>query len=394
MTLVEGNTPRARTAHDRDPQTEAVIDLEAITHNVGILRKFAGDAALMAVIKADGYNHGAAAVAQTALAAGARELGVTTIPEALTLRNAGITAPILTWLNGVDADFVSALDADIEIGVSSPRHLESVVAAARELGRPATVALKVDTGLNRNGVSRADWPQMLTDLGAAHRAGSVRLRSVFSHLAHSDEPHNRVIDLQKQRLIDAVADVRGLDLDPEVVHLSNSAAVLTRPDLRFDMVRPGIALYGLSPVPELGDFGLRPAMTLQARVLLVKKVKAGDGVSYGHTWIAPRDTTVALLPLGYADGLPRILSGRFEVQLGGARRQAVGRICMDQVLVDLGPDGGGVREGDVAIFFGDGSRGEPHAQTWADALDTIHYEIVTGIRGRTVRTFRGGEDPK
>ncbi|MGH3891876.1 MAG: alanine racemase, partial [Rhodococcus qingshengii] len=272
-----------------------------------------------------------------------------------------------------------------------PRHLAAVVGAARVLGQQATVTLKVDTGLNRNGVSRTEWPQMLDDLATARDEGTIRLRGVFSHLAHSDEPHHDVIDMQKQRLIDAVADVRARGFDPEVVHLSNSAATVTRPDLRFDMVRPGIAIYGLSPVPELGDFGLRPAMTLRAKVILVKKVAAGEGVSYGHQWVAPHDTTLALLPVGYADGLSRALSGKFEVQLGGKRRQAVGRICMDQVLVDLGPDGDGVREGDTAIFFGNGDHGEPNAQAWADVLDTIHYEVVTGIRGRTVRTYIGGE---
>ncbi|MDV8071237.1 alanine racemase [Rhodococcus sp. IEGM 1366] len=398
MKLAEGRAPKdpeegesASVAATGGPQTEAVVDLDAIAHNVRVLREFAGDAALMAVIKADGYNHGAVAVARTALSAGARELGVTTIGEALVLRAAGITAPVLAWLHGVDADFAAAISADVEIGVSSPRHLAAVVTAARDLGRTATVTLKVDTGLNRNGVSQTDWPQMLEDLVAARNEGTIRLRGVFSHLAHSDEPHHDVIDHQKQRLIDAVADVRAQGFEPEVVHLSNSAATVTRPDLRFDMVRPGIAIYGLSPVPEMGDFGLRPAMTLRAKVILVKKVAAGEGVSYGHLWTAPRDTTLALLPVGYADGLPRSLSGRFEVQLGGKRRQAVGRICMDQVMVDLGPDGDGVREGDTAIFFGNGDQGEPNAQAWAEVLDTIHYEIVTGLRGRTERTYIGGE---
>lgn len=397
MTLAQGRAPKepaegkaSRLDDAVGPQTEAVVDLDAIAHNVRVLREFAGDAALMAVIKADGYNHGAVAVARTALSAGARELGVTTIAEALVLREAGITAPVLAWLHGVDADFSSAIRSDVEIGVSSPRHLAAVVDAARVLGQPATVTLKVDTGLNRNGVSRTEWPKMLDDLATARDEGTIRLRGVFSHLAHSDEPHHDVIDMQKQRLIDAVADVRARGFDPEVVHLSNSAATVTRPDLRFDMVRPGIAIYGLSPVPELGDFGLRPAMTLRAKVILVKKVAAGEGVSYGHQWVAPHDTTLALLPVGYADGLSRSLSGKFEVQLGGKRRRAVGRICMDQVLVDLGPDGDGVREGDTAIFFGNGDQGEPNAQAWADVLDTIHYEVVTGIRGRTVRTYIGG----
>ncbi|ANS27174.1 alanine racemase [Rhodococcus opacus] len=372
------------------PQAEAVVDLDAIAHNVRVLRDSARDAAMMAVVKADGYNHGAVPVARAALAAGASELGVTTVAEALTLRRAGIDAPVLAWLHTVDADFAPAIAAGVELGVSSPRHLAAVVAAARSVGTPAIVTIKVDTGLNRNGVAPDELAQVLVDLARAQAEGSVRLRGIFSHLAHADEPHHAWIDSQRDRLVSAIADAKRQGLVPEVVHLSNSAATLTRPDLRFDMVRPGIAIYGLSPVPELGQFGLRPAMTLRSRVALVKKVAAGEGVSYGHQWVAPRDTTVALLPFGYADGLPRSLSGRFEVQLGAERRPGIGRVCMDQVVVDLGPDGGGVREGDTAVFFGNGDLGEPIAQAWADELDTIHYEVVTGVRGRTVRSYVGG----
>ncbi|MFD4366150.1 alanine racemase [Rhodococcus sp. NPDC058521] len=382
-----GHLPRPHAETRTSPQAEAVVDLAAIEHNVRVLREHAGDAAVMAVVKADGYNHGAVRVAKTALNAGARELGVTTLAEALELRAADIEAPVLAWLHMVDADFGPAIEAGVELGICSPRHLEAVVAAAREVGTTATITVKVDTGLNRNGVSPTEWADVVAGIGRAQAEGAVRLRGVFSHLAHADEPHHAVIDSQSERLAGAVADVKRAGMAPEVVHLSNSAATLTRPDLRFDMVRPGIAVYGLSPVPEQGEFGLRPAMTLRTRVALVKKVAAGEGVSYGHQWIAPRDTTVALLPFGYADGLPRILSGRFEVQLGDDRRPGVGRVCMDQVVVDLGPDGGGVREGDTAVFFGNGDLGEPHAQEWADKLETIHYEVVTGVRGRTVRTY-------
>jgi alanine racemase len=374
------------------PQAEALIDLDAIARNVRLLCGHAGDAAVMAVVKADAYNHGAAEVARTALASGAAELGVTTVEEALELRAAGIDAPILSWLHTPDTDFTTAIAAGIELSVSSPRHLGSVVAAARALGSTATVSLKVDTGLGRNGVSPFELGDTLQDLARAEAEGAVRLRGMFSHLAHADQPHHPVIDTQAARLEHAVAEARRVGLRPELVHLANSAAVLTRPDLRFDMVRPGIAIYGLSPVPELGGFGLRPAMTLRARVALVKKIAAGEGVSYGHTWIAPRDTTVALLPVGYADGIPRALGGRFEVQIGGRRHPQIGRVCMDQVVVDLGPDPAGIAEGDVAVLFGSGDDGEPVAQDWADALDTIHYEVVTGVRGRIVRSFTGRED--
>nr|WP_241665883.1 alanine racemase [Prescottella subtropica] len=369
-----------------------MIDLDAVAHNVAILREHAGAAAVMAVVKADAYNHGAVPVGRAALAAGARELGVTTLGEGVELKQAGITAPVLSWLHTADSDYVPALAAGVELGLSSPRHLRAVVDAARQVGVPATVTIKVDTGLNRNGVSRDEWPDFLKDIARAEAEGAVRFKGVFSHLAHADEPHHPVIDTQRDRLVEAVSDARRLGLVPQAVHLSNSAATLTRPDLRFDMVRPGIALYGLSPVPEAGTFGLRPVMTFRSRVALVKKVAAGDGVSYGHTWVAPHDTTVALLPVGYADGLPRALSGRFDVWLGDDRRPGIGRVCMDQVVVDLGPDGAGVREGDVAVFFGDGQpgRGVPHVQEWADMLDTIHYEVVTSVRGRTVRTYVGG----
>ncbi|WP_307188367.1 alanine racemase [Nocardia acidivorans] len=372
-----------------DPQVETVVDLEAIAHNVRILVEHAGDAAVMVVVKADGYNHGAIEVGRAALAAGARELGVTTVEEAVTLREAGITAPILCWLNTSDTDYASAIAADIEIGVSSVAHLEAVARAARELNRQAIVTLKVDTGLNRNGVSPAEYPEVLTLLRELVEAGTVRFRALFSHLALADSPQHPSIDMQRDRFLECIATAKEQGLQPELTHLANSAAALTRPDLAFDMVRPGIAVYGLSPIPEISDFGLRPAMTFRARVALVKQVAAGEGVSYGHEWIAPHDTTVALIPAGYADGVPRVLGGRFDVWLGGARRPNRGRICMDQLVVDLGDNAAGVREGDTAILFG-GAPGAPHPQEWADALGTIHYEIVCAPRGRVVRSHIGG----
>ncbi|WTZ54830.1 alanine racemase [Nocardia sp. NBC_01388] len=372
-----------------DPQVETLVDLNAIAHNVRILAAHAGDAAVMVVVKADGYNHGAVEVGRAAIAAGARELGVTTLEEAVALRAAGITAPILCWLNTSDADFASGITADIEIAVSSVAHLEAVAAAARGLGRTATVSLKVDTGLNRNGVSATEYPQVLALLRQLVDERVVRFRALFSHLAHADSPHHPTIDLQRDRFLECIATAKEQGLQPELVHLANSAATLTRPDLAFDMVRPGIAVYGLSPIPEISDFGLRPAMTFRARVALVKRVAAGEGVSYGHEWIAEHDTTVALIPAGYADGVPRTLGGRFDVWLGGERRPNIGRVCMDQLVVNLGENTSGVREGDTAILFG--GEGLPHAQEWADTLGTIHYEIVCAPRGRVIRTHIGGE---
>jgi alanine racemase len=370
---------------------EAVVDLGAIQHNVRVLREQAGRAQVMAVVKADGYGHGAVEVAKAALAAGAAELGVATIDEALALRAAGVKAPVLAWLHPPGIDFGPALLADVQIAVSSLRQLDELLAAVRRTGSTAAVTLKVDTGLNRNGVPLAQYPTMLTALGRAIAEDAIRLRGLMSHMVYADQPNNPINDLQAQRFTDILALTRDHKVPFEVAHLSNSSATMTRPELAFDMVRPGIALYGLSPVPTLGDMGLMPAMTVKCTVALVKSIRAGEGVSYGHTWIAQQDTTVALMPIGYADGVFRSLGGRLEVQINGRRRPGVGRVCMDQFLVDLGPGAVDVADGDEAILFGPGTRGEPTAQEWADLLDTIHYEVVTSPRGRIIRTYREAE---
>jgi alanine racemase len=367
---------------------EAVVDLDAIAHNVRVLREHAGAAQLMAVVKADGYGHGATQVARAALAAGAAELGVATVDEALALRADGITAPVLAWLHPPGIDFGPALLADIEIAVSSLRQLDELMDAVRRTGRTATVTVKVDTGLNRNGVAPGHYPAMLNALRQAVAEDAVRLRGLMSHMVYADEPANPINNVQAGRFTEMVAQARNQGVHFEMAHLSNSSATMSRPDLAFDMVRPGIAVYGLSPVPALGAMGLMPAMTVKCAVALVKSIRAGDGVSYGHTWIAERDTTVALMPIGYADGVFRSLGGRLDVLINGRRRPGVGRICMDQFMVDLGPGHVDVTEGDEAILFGPGAQGEPTAQEWADLLGTIHYEVVTSPRGRITRTYR------
>ena len=371
---------------------EAVVDLGAIAHNVRVLREHAGSAQLMAVVKADGYGHGATRVARTALAAGATELGVATVDEALELRADGITAPVLAWLHPPGTDFAPAVAADVQIAVSSVRQLDELIDAVRRTGKPATVTVKVDTGLNRNGVGAAQYPAVLTALRRTLAEEAVRVRGIMSHLIYPDLPDDPTNALQAQRLSDMLAHGREQGVPFEVAHLSNSSATLARPDLAFDVVRPGIAVYGLSPFPLRGDMGLVPAMTVKTSVTLVRSIRAGEGVSYGHIWVADRDTNVALLPIGYADGVVRGLSGRLEVLINGRRRRGVGRICMDQFVVDLGPGHLDVAEGDEAILFGPGSRGEPTAQDWADLLDTIHYEVVTGPRGRITRTYREAEN--
>jgi alanine racemase len=371
---------------------EAIIDLTAIAHNVGVLRERSG-VPVLAVVKADGYGHGAVPVALAALRAGAAEIGVATISEALALRAAGVAGPVIAWLHTPASDFEAALEADVEVVVSSSEQLAAVVAAADRLGRAATVGVKIDTGLGRSGVGAAEWP-LLRDALAKHCASSViRLRTAMTHLARGDEPEHPLNTEQARRLDDCVDELRHAGAPPEVVHSSNSGAALTRPDLSRDLVRAGIAVYGRSPVPARGDFGLVPAMTLTAQIAQIKKVSAGEGVSYNHTWTAGHDTVIGVVACGYADGVPRIASNRLEVWIAGRRHRNIGRVCMDQFVVDLGQDGSGVREGDTAVLFGTGAAGEPTALDWARLSNTIDYEVLTGIRGRRVRRYLGATTP-
>ncbi|ASO22760.1 alanine racemase [Actinoalloteichus hoggarensis] len=375
-------------AHQTVPpsRAELVVDAEAIRQNVALLAETArrSGAATMAVVKADGYGHGALTAANAALAGGARWLGVRSQAEALHLRAGGVTADVLCWLHEPDEDFTEAVRQRVAVSVAAPRTLHSLIAAARRTGLVAHVHLKIDTGLSRNGATGADWPGLVAAAAEAERAGHVVVDAVWSHLACADEPGHPSIDAQAARFDEAWQTARAAGLRP-LRHLANSAATLTRPDLHFDLVRPGIACYGLNPVADHTDVRLRPAMTLRSRVVLVKRVAAGEGVSYGLTWTAARDTTLALIPIGYADGVPRLLSGRMSVWLAGARRPIAGRICMDQFVVDCGDDV--VEPGDPVVLFGPGDHGEPTATEWADAIGTIDYEIVTGMhrpRGRRI----------
>ncbi len=374
------------------PRAEAVVDLAAVRHNVGVLRAAAPDSALMAVVKADGYGHGAVAVGGAALAAGATWLGVCTLEEALALRAGGIDAPVLSWLHVPTDDFAPAVAAGIDLSVGSVAHLDAVLAGARAAGRTVRLHLKADTGLSRGGAQPAEWPDLVDAAAKAVAEGTAEVVAVFSHLSHGDTPGHPTLDLQAERLTAAWQVARERGLHP-IRHLANSGATLMgRPELALDMVRAGIAVYGLDPYDRpVPQSPLRPVMTLRARVALVKRVPAGAGVAYGHEWIAPVDTTLALVPLGYADGVPRRLNrdGRMRVLLGGALRPVVGRVSMDQIVVDCGD--ADVTEGELAVLFGTGRGGEPTAQDWADDLGTIHYEVVAGVRGdRVTRTVREG----
>ncbi|MBP2476209.1 alanine racemase [Crossiella equi] len=373
----------------RAARAETVIDTAALRHNYAYLSGLAAatGAATMAVVKADGYGHGAVETARAALAAGVTWLGTAAIEEALVLREAGITAPVLSWLYPNDDDFGRAIAADIDLSTSSLPELAAVVAAATECARVARVHLKVDTGLSRNGARPDEWAPLFEQAAKAQADGRIEVVALWSHLASADEPDSPATDAQAEVFAAAHQAALAVGLRP-MRHLANSAATLLRPDLHFDLVRVGIAGYGLNPVPGHGGEQLRPAMTFRSVVAMTKRVPEGTGVSYGLTWTAPRETTLALVPAGYADGVPRALSGRMQVLLGGVRRPVVGRVCMDQVVVDCGD--AAVAEGDEVVLFGPGDQGEPTAQEWADTIGTIHYEIVTGmVRPRVRRVYRG-----
>ena len=368
-------------------RTEARIDLAAITANTRRLRELAGAAGLMAVVKADGYGHGLLPSARACLAGGADWLGVAFLEEALALRAAGLDAPVLAWLFSPAEDLAPAVAAGVDLGVYDPAELGRVQAAAEHTGVTARVHLKVDTGLSRGGATASAWPELVEAAGKAQAAGAVDVVGVWSHFAHADGGPDHPVNLAQGRRFAEALEIAGR-LEPTVRHLANSAATLTAPGTHYDLVRPGVSLYGLSPVPQLGgpaDFGLRPAMTLASTVALTKRVGAGEGVSYGHTHTTDRETTLALVPLGYADGVPRAASGRGQVQLGGARHTIAGRVCMDQFVLDVGD--APVEAGAEVLLFGPGDHGEPTAQDWADVLDTIDYEVVTRIGARVPRTY-------
>ncbi|HEY5335653.1 MAG TPA: alanine racemase [Mycobacteriales bacterium] len=368
----------------------AVVDLDAIAASVAACAEAAPTAQVMAVVKADGYGHGLLPSARAALRGGATWLGVAQLGEALALRAGGVTAPVLSWLHVPGGPMREAVDAGVDLGVSAHWALQEIVAAAGESGRPARVHLKVDTALRRNGVTMADLDDLLDALAAAQADGTVHIAGMMTHFVWADEPEHPTTALQLEAFTEALARAKARGIEPDVRHAANSAATLTRPDAHFDVVRPGIACYGISPVPQLdADFGLLPAMTLTARVALTKRADAGDGVSYGHQWHADVPTTLALVPLGYADGIPRNATNVGEVLLAGRRRRVAGRVCMDQFVVPVGDDE--VREGDEVVLFGTGADGEPTAQDWADATGTIAYEIVTRIGARVPRTYVGAE---
>ncbi|MEV2230781.1 alanine racemase [Streptomyces phaeochromogenes] len=369
-------------------RARAEIDLAALQANVRALRAQAPTAALMAVVKSDAYGHGALPCARAALDAGATWLGTATPEEALALRAAGLDGRIMCWLWVPGGPWRAAVEADLDLGISGVWALREAVEAARASGRTARVQLKADTGLGRNGCQPADWPELVAEALRAEAEGLVRVTGLWSHFACADEPGHPSIQAQLSCFREMLAYAEGQGVRPEVRHIANSPATLTLPESHFDLVRTGIAVYGVSPSPELGtpaDLGLRPVMTLSASLALVKHVPAGHGVSYGHHYVTAGDTTLGLVPVGYADGIPRHASGTGPVLVAGKWRTVAGRVAMDQFAVDLGGDEPAV--GERVVLFGPGDHGEPTAEDWAQAVGTIAYEIVTRIGTRVPRVY-------
>jgi alanine racemase len=393
MEEIQGLAVGGRTSSGCRETARATVNLDVISRNVEVLREHAGSAAVMAVVKADGYGHGLLPCARAALGGGATWLGVAQLSEAMTLRDSGVHAPVLSWLHVPGSDFTAAIAADIDLSVSALWALAEVADAARSLGRAARIHLKVDTGLGRNGAFGDDWPILLAAARRLEAEAVVRIVGVWSHFVYADEPTHPTVRRQEAEFAQAVHDAERAGCDLEVRHIANSAAILTNSGAAYDLVRPGLAVYGLSPVPDLGDpqsFGLTPAMTLTADLAATKRIPSGQGLSYGHQYVTTQDTTVGLVPVGYADGIPRNATNTGPVSVGGSRHTVAGRVCMDQFVVDLGP-GSQAQVGDPVTLFGVGESGEPTAQDWAEATGTISYEIIARIGARVPRVYVGGQ---
>ncbi len=364
------------------PIREARIDLDAISANVETIRRLAGTKHFMAVVKANGYGHGSVAAATAAIAGGANWLGVIDSTEARVLREAGITTPILIWLHAPHEDFASAARDDLDVGVSSIGELDRAAAAGVK-----AVQVKVDTGLGRNGAEESLWGPLFERAAALERTGGPRVRGIFSHLANAGDDADAAQLASFERAREAASSA---NVDPEFVHLAATQGTLRRPEARYDFVRVGLGCYGLSPFGDAipADFGLRPALELSASIVSVKRVPAGTGVSYGQEYRTERETTLALVPLGYVDGAPRSASHRGPVVINGERYTVAGLIAMDQFVVDVGD--ASVAVGDRAVLFGGEESSAPSVTEWSDAAGTINYEMVARLGSRVERTTFGG----
>ncbi|MFC7300137.1 alanine racemase [Cognatiluteimonas weifangensis] len=365
--------------------TRILVDLDAIAHNLRAIRAHVR-VPVMAIVKANAYGHGLVPVARHLQAQGVEQLGVAFLEEGIALRQAGITVPILV-LGGIFGPQVAQFIAhDLEVTVSSLDKLHQVEAAAQALGRKATVHLKIDTGMERIGVHSYSCGPFIA---AAVASRWCTIKGIYSHLACADDPGSEMTALQVQRFAEACAHFERLGAPMPLRHLANSGGVLHFPQTHLDMVRPGIVLYGVQPDPaSKRTLDLRPALSLVSQVVYFKVVKAGHPVSYGATWAPAHDTRVVTVPLGYGDGYPRALSARGEVLIRGHRHPIVGRICMDQFMVDIGQDSAW-NEDEVVLIGRQGDAAIP-VEAVAQAAGTIPYEILTGLNARIPRLYRGG----
>jgi alanine racemase len=376
----------ARTEPPAERPTWVEVDLDAIAHNVTVLKAQAAAPRLMAVVKANGYGHGLVPAARAALRGGADWLAVALVEEGIALRDAGIDAPVLVMVEPPAEAVPAMLDARITPTVYTPAFTDVVAAAGRQRGEPVAVHCKLDTGMRRVGVPQDLWEEAFTQLRGAD---GLRVEALWSHFAVADEPDHPFIAHQIAEFRRGLDLARSLGLDWDLAHLANSAGTLHLHDDHHDMVRPGLSVYGLEPAPGLaGDVDLRPALSWWSRLGLVKQLAAGKAVSYGLRWTAPADTTVGTVPAGYADGVVRALTNQGRVLVRGRSLPMVGTVCMDQFLVDAGELD--VETGDEVCLLGRQGDEAVTADEWAALLGTINYEIVCGIGERVPRVYLGG----
>jgi alanine racemase len=370
-----------------DGHSEAIVDLAAVTSNVAALAEHVANAEVMAVVKADAYGHGLTRTASAALAGGATWLGVGHIEEALALRAAGFTAPVLCLLASPDAPHREAIEVGVDLSAGTASLIRQIGAAAGTIGVAARVHLKADTGMSRGGAPMARWAELVDAALAEQAAGRCEIIGVWSHLACADIPGHPSVDKQLAAFHDALGQAERAGARPVVRHLANTAAVLTRPDTWFDLVRPGGGVAGLCTLPGGPPGWLRPAMTVRTHLIQVKTVPRGTGVSYGHRYVTGTETTLGLVPLGYNEGIPRAGTNTMPMFVRGQRLTVAGTVCMNLCVLDAGDVP--VEAGDEVVLFGPGDQGEPTAQEWADLLGTVSYEIVTRFTAKIPRSYCG-----
>ena len=369
-------------------RAHAEVNLSAIADNLKYI-KSKTEAQVLAVVKADAYGHGLIQVGKAAADAGADWLGTALLEEGISLRNSGIRIPIISWLTPLGEDFRTAIELDIDLSISSVELLREVIEAGNSVNKIPRVHIEIDTGMSRGGVGD-DWQKFLDSLVKAFKSNEINLVGIWSHFARADEPDEKMNNEQLAIFEHRIKSLEIAGVSPQFIHIANSAASLTNKSAHKNIIRWGIGLYGLSPdVNNLGDsksLKLKPAMKLRAKLQLVKSVKAGASVGYGGTAITKSDTKLGVVTLGYADGIPRNANNLAGVFAAGVRAPLIGRVSMDQFVVDLGINSS-AKTGDEVIVFGDGSSGEYTADEWAKASGTINYEIVTRIGSRVPRIY-------